>query len=162
MGFELARSLGADGRESKGGLRWAARKIGYAWKCGHWLRTNTYSRWYQIGAVFGFLKSQRKEVDMVTTSTASLGEGGRGHTLSVARLIIAGGLTAALIFILCWIGTFIPFFNPTHAYIALFTNADIRSGVALVEGTCWSLLFGALAGAAFALIYNATAALDRR
>lgn len=26
---------------------------------------------------------------------------------------------------------------------------------------CWSLLFGALLGGAFALIYNATTALDR-
>lgn len=99
---------------------------------------------------------------MATTSNASLGERERGHTLSVMRLLIAGGVTAAMVFVLCWIGTFIPFSSPTHAYIGLFTNADLSSGLALVEGTCWSLLFGALVGAAFALIYNATAALEHK
>jgi hypothetical protein len=78
------------------------------------------------------------------------------------RLIIAGGVTAAAVFILCWVGTFIPFSSPKHAYISLFTNADISSGRALAEGTYWSLLFGTLVGAIFAFIYNATAAFDRR
>jgi hypothetical protein len=78
------------------------------------------------------------------------------------RLLFAGGVTAGVVFVLCWIGTFIPFSSPTHAYIGLFTNADTNSGQALAEGTLWSLLFGVLVGAAFALIYNATAALDRR
>jgi hypothetical protein len=77
-------------------------------------------------------------------------------------LLIAGGATAAIVFVLCWVGTFIPFSSPTHAYIGLFTNADVSSVQALAEGTCWSLLFGALVGAAFALIYNATAALGRK
>jgi hypothetical protein len=81
------------------------------------------------------------------------------HSLGVARLAVASGITAGAIFVLCWIGTFVPFSSPTHAYIRLFTNADINSGLALAEGTCWSLLFGFLVGAVFALIYNATASL---
>ena len=85
-----------------------------------------------------------------------------GRVLNVARLAIAGGVTAAVVFVLCWLGTFIPFSSPTHAYIMLFTDADVSSSLALLEGTCWSLLFGALVGAAFALIYNAIAALDRK
>lgn len=99
---------------------------------------------------------------MATASTALLDKSERGITLNVMRLIITGGVTAAVVFVLCWIGTFVPFSSPTHAYISLFTNADISSGQALVEGTCWSLLFGALVGAAFALIYNTTAAFDRK
>jgi hypothetical protein len=99
---------------------------------------------------------------MATASTASLREGERGHILSVMRLIIAGGATAAIVFVLCWVGTFIPFSSPTHAYIGLFTYADIGSGQALAEGTLWSFLFGALVGAIFGFIYNATAALGRR
>ena len=98
---------------------------------------------------------------MATVSTSPISKSERGGTLSVLRLLIAGGVTAAVIFVLCWLGTFVPFSSPTHAYINLFTNADLRSGLALAQGTCWSLLFGALVGAAFALIYNATAALDR-
>ena len=99
---------------------------------------------------------------MATASSVSLSEGERGHTVSVMRLIIAGGFTAAVVFVLCWAGTFVPFSSPTHAYLSLFTNADLSSGRALAEGTLWSLLFGALVGAAFALIYNATAPLGRR
>lgn len=81
--------------------------------------------------------------------------------LGVTRMLASGGLTAGAIFVLCWLGTFIPFASPTHDSIGLFTAADASSPTALAEGLCWSLLFGALVGAAFALIYNATAALDR-
>lgn len=105
---------------------------------------------------------RRKEVIMATSSTARSRESEGGHMLSAMRLMLAGGVTAAVVFVLCWVGTFIPFSSPTHAYIGLFTNADISSGRALAEGTCWSLLFGALVGAAFAFIYNGTAALGRR
>jgi hypothetical protein len=84
------------------------------------------------------------------------------HRLGVVRLGLTGGLTAGLIFILCWIGTRVPISSPTHAYIGLFTPADMTSVTALLEGTLWSLLFGALAGGVFALVYNALAGLDRR
>ena len=99
---------------------------------------------------------------MATVSTAPYGERERGRTLSVMRVIVAGGLTAAVVFVLCWLGTFIAFSSPTHAYIGLFTNAEVSSVQALAEGALWSLLFGALVGAVFGLIYNATAALGRR
>lgn len=97
---------------------------------------------------------------MATASSASFREAGR--TLSLVRLPVAVGLTSAVVFVICWLGTFIPFSSPTHAYIGLFTYADFNSGQALVEGTCWSLLFGILVGAVFAIIYNATAAFDRK
>lgn len=99
---------------------------------------------------------------MATTSHTTLAETDRSHMLSVTRLLVAGGVTAAAVFILCWVGIFVPFSSPTHAYISLFTNADMSSGRALAEGTLWSLLFGALVGALFALVYNATAPLGRR
>lgn len=99
---------------------------------------------------------------MATTSTSALPERERLHTLSVVRLALVAGLTAGLVFVLCWLGTFIPFSSPTHAYISLFTDADTSSGLALAQGTCWSLLFGGLVGSVLALIYNATAALERK
>lgn len=98
---------------------------------------------------------------MATTSIDRAGEFERANSVSIGRLGVAGGATAAIVFILCWLGTFVPFSSPTHAYISLFTNADVNSGLALVEGTCWSLLFGALVGAVFALVYNATAPFGR-
>ena len=99
---------------------------------------------------------------MATAPTAPLREAGVGHTVSVTRLLIAGGATAAVVFVLCWVGTFVTFSSPTHAYIGLFTNAEISSGQALVEGTLWSLLFGGLVGVVFVLIYNATEAIGRK
>jgi hypothetical protein len=99
---------------------------------------------------------------MATVTTAPLSDIERSHTLNVMRLLVAGGVTAAVIFVFCWTGAFLPYSSPTHAYIGLFTYADINSGQALAEGTCWSFLFGAIVGAVFALIYNATAAFGRR
>jgi hypothetical protein len=84
------------------------------------------------------------------------------HSLGVVRFAATGGVTAAVIFVLCWIGTFVPFSSPTHAYIGLFTPAEMRSVTALAEGTLWSLLFGTLSGALFAAVYNLFTGLDRR
>lgn len=99
---------------------------------------------------------------MATLHPASLTQSREAHTLSALRLATAGGITAAVLFLLCWLGTFLPFSSPTHAYITLLTNAEMSSGLALVEGLCWSLLFGLLSGAVFALVYNATASLGHR
>jgi hypothetical protein len=92
------------------------------------------------------------------TQTAS----GAVRTLGVTRLLITGAATAAVVFVVCWLGTFVPFGSSTHAYIGLFTSAEISSGRALAEGTAWSLLFGGLVAGLFALIYNRAGALVRR
>ena len=99
---------------------------------------------------------------MATVVPTALTEVREARRVSVTRLSVTSGVSAAVIFVLCWIGTFVPFSSPTHAYIGLFTNADYSSVTALFEGTCWSLLFGLIVGAVFALIYNATAPLGRR
>jgi hypothetical protein len=84
------------------------------------------------------------------------------HRIGVLRLALTGAITAGLVFVLCWLGTFIPFSSPTHAYIGLFTPAEMNSGGALVEGAVWSFLFGGLSGAVLAWVYNALGGLDRR
>ena len=84
------------------------------------------------------------------------------HHLGIVRLAAIGGVGAAVIFVLCWLGSFIPFASPTHAYIGLFTLADMQSGTALVEGSIWSLLFGGISGALIAVIYNLFAGFERR
>jgi hypothetical protein len=84
------------------------------------------------------------------------------HSLSVVRLLVTGAVTSAVIFVLCWIGTFIPYTSPSHAYIGLFTNAEISSVRALIEGGLWSVLFGGFAVALFALVYNSVAGFARR
>ena len=98
---------------------------------------------------------------MATASGAPLPEADRLHTLSVIRMLVAGGLTASAVFLLCWVGAVLPYAGPTHAYIGLFTAADYTVGQALAEGLSWSLLFGGTVGAIFALIYNVTAYFGR-
>lgn len=82
--------------------------------------------------------------------------------IGVLRLAATIGVGSALIFVLCWLGTFISFSSPTHAYIGLFTLADTQSVRALTEGTIFSLLFGLVSGSIIALLYNLFAGLDRR
>lgn len=99
---------------------------------------------------------------MATVAPAALADVPEAHRVSVIRLSVATGVSAAVIMVLCWIGTFVPFSSPTHAYIGLFTNAEYSSATALFQGVCWSFAFGLIVGAVFALIYNATAPLGRR
>jgi hypothetical protein len=89
-------------------------------------------------------------------------DGSVGHSIGVPRLAATLSVGAALIFGLCWLGAFIPVSSPTHAYIGLFTSAQPNSGAALLEGTFWSFLFGALTGTLLAMLYNRFAPLDRR
>ncbi len=81
--------------------------------------------------------------------------------IGVFRLAVTAGVAAGVIFVLCWIGTFITFASPTHAYIGLFTTADTQSIQALIEGGALSLLFGVLSGGLIAALYNLFAGLDR-
>jgi hypothetical protein len=82
--------------------------------------------------------------------------------LGVVRLAVTGALAAAIFFILCWIGAAIGLGPATHGYIGLFTDAPMASTTALVIGTCWSFVFGLVAGGLIALLYNLLATLDRR
>ncbi len=84
------------------------------------------------------------------------------HKIGVLRLGLTGAITAAIVFVLCWLGTFIPFSSPTHAYIGLFTPNEMNSAGALGEGTAWSFLFGGLSGAILATVYNFLGRLERR
>jgi hypothetical protein len=75
--------------------------------------------------------------------------------LNIAHVAVTSGLTATLVFVLCWLGTLIPLSGPTHAYIGLFAVAPVSSLLALAQGSCWSLFFGGLVGGIFAAISNA-------
>lgn len=85
-----------------------------------------------------------------------------GSRIGVLRLAAATGAAAWLIFVLCWLGTFVAYSSPTHAYIGLFTSAETHSVAALADGGTWSLLFGLFSGGIVAALYNLFAGLDRR
>jgi hypothetical protein len=92
----------------------------------------------------------------MTTDTLAI------QRIGVLRLALTGGITAALIFVLCWLGTRVPFASPTHAYISLFTPADVGSNGALASGLVWSFLFGGLCGGVLAAVYNLLGSLERK
>lgn len=83
------------------------------------------------------------------------------HRLGVLRVALTGAITAAVVFVLRWLGTFVPFSSPTHAYIGLFTQAEMSSVAALAQGICWSFLSGGLSGVVFAAVYNALGPIER-
>ena len=67
-----------------------------------------------------------------------------------------------IFYAICWLGAFLPIGPAPHMYLALFTTAEITSSLALIQGLCWSLVFGVIAGSLIAFIYNLLAPLDRR
>lgn len=91
---------------------------------------------------------------MATQSTAT-------RRIGVLRLALTGAITAAVVFVLCWLGTFIPFSSPTHVCIGLFTPFPMNSFAALCQGIGWSFLFGGLSGALFGSVYNMLDSLER-
>ena len=84
------------------------------------------------------------------------------HNLGVLRFALTGALAAAIFYVFCWVGALLPIGPATHMYLQLFTNAELTSSLALVQGVCWSIGFGLIAGALIAAVYNALAFLDRR
>lgn len=81
------------------------------------------------------------------------------NRIGIFHLAATGSLTAAIIFEISWLGTYMSFASPTHAYIGLFTLANIQSETALLEGSLWSFLIGGLSGGLIAAIYNMLAGL---
>lgn len=85
------------------------------------------------------------------------------HQLGVARLALTGATAATIFYGLCWLAAQVTSFGPvTHMYLQLFTNAELSSTAALVQGGLWSIAFGLLGGALVAAAYNALAFIDRR
>ena len=96
---------------------------------------------------------------MATTINETIGSGRRANILHLA---LTGALAAGVFYVICWVGAFLPLGPATHMYLALFTNAEINSSLALVQGLCWSLGFGLIAGTLIAFFYNLLTCFDRR
>ena len=96
---------------------------------------------------------------MATTTNETNRSSGKANVL---RFALTGALAAGIFYVICWLGAFLPIGPATHMYLALFTSAEINSGLALVQGLCWSLGFGLIAGSLIAFIYNLLGSLDRR
>ena len=84
------------------------------------------------------------------------------QSLSIVRVALAGAAAAATFFAICWLGSFLPIGPASHQYLQLFTKADPASAIALVQGVCWSVAFGLIAGGLFATFYNLFAGMGKR
>ena len=82
--------------------------------------------------------------------------------VGVVRFALTGAIASGVFFLLCWVGMFLPFGAASHMYIQLFTQAEITSGLALAQGLCWSVIFGAVAGLLISVTYNALSVFDAR
>jgi len=74
--------------------------------------------------------------------------------LSVVRCAATGAAVLSAILVLCWLAAAL--FGPmgSHMYMTMFTLSAPGSFIALAAGLCWSIIFGALVGALFAVFYN--------
>lgn len=85
---------------------------------------------------------------------ASISIDGRSATKSqLLHFPLVGALVFGIIFVGCWLFAFTPV-SATHAFIGLFTTAETTSQIALVEGLCWSLVFGAWTGFLIAAVHK--------
>jgi hypothetical protein len=89
------------------------------------------------------------EVKMENRSTVTV-----GPRLDFLRCAATGTAVLASLFVFCWIGAAIGDLRFSHMFIQLFTTAPVGSVVALAQGACWALGFGAIMGALFAFFYN--------
>lgn len=83
------------------------------------------------------------------------------HTQS--RLSISGlgwGFSAALatLFVLCMLGALFVPIRAAHGYVALFSEADIRSTRIWIDGLVWAVVVGWLIALVLGTVYNWTIA----
>ena len=81
--------------------------------------------------------------------------------LGLLRCGLTGAVVLAMLFGLCWVGTAVGLTGVSHMFVSLFTLAPVASGAAFGIGLWWSLVFGGVAGALIAIIYNAFSFLGR-
>lgn len=81
---------------------------------------------------------------MATETTASV---------SILRATVASALTFGVLFAACWVGIGANI-AVSHMFVSLFTARPAETFAALVDGLCWSVLFGALFGLLNSLLYG--------
>ena len=77
------------------------------------------------------------------------------RTLSLSAAAVGLSLALVALFIVCAVVQLIaPDIQVTHAWVGLFTTAELPSPRAWIEGILFSVVFGLVAGAIFVLGYN--------
>jgi S1-C subfamily serine protease len=79
------------------------------------------------------------------------------QTLSPSAAAVGLSVALIVLFVLCALAELVaPGLRVAHAWVGLFTTAPVQSLQAWIEGLVFSVVFGAIAGAVFALGYSAT------
>ncbi len=77
------------------------------------------------------------------------------ETLSLSAAVVGLSVALVALFVICAVVQLVaPDIQATHAWIGLFTTAELPSLRAWIEGIVFSVVFGAIAGAIFVLAYN--------
>lgn len=87
---------------------------------------------------------------MTETEIKSLSTG----RLGIVHCAVTGAVALGIIFVACWLGAVFTSMPVTHMFISMFTPAAVSSPAALIQGSCWSLVFGAWAGFVIAVVSN--------
>jgi len=83
----------------------------------------------------------------------------KNRTLSLLGSAMALSVALVVLFVACAIvGLVAPDLRFAHAWIGLFTTAQMNSPQAWLEGLFFSLVLGIVAGSIFAAVHNAVAA----
>jgi hypothetical protein len=83
------------------------------------------------------------------------------HRLGVGRCVATGGLGLPAFYALFWVGAFFAPHAP-HRLLNLFSAEKAGTMLSLFEGMGFAMIFGGIAGALIAGIYNALAPIDGR
>ena len=78
----------------------------------------------------------------------------RTSHLDILRAAFAGAAVLVILYVVCWLGAAFGSLAVSHMFISLFTNQPPASQAALIEGSAWSVVFGALSGALIAFFFN--------
>jgi len=74
--------------------------------------------------------------------------------VGIIRFALTGALASITVFAICWLGAALGIKLVTHMYIGLFTDAEMSSGLALLQGACLAFLSGLVGGGLIAFFYN--------
>ena len=83
------------------------------------------------------------------------------RSVGILHFAVVGAVVLGIVFVACWLLAFTPI-PVTHAFIALFTTAEMTSSTAFVQGLCWSLVFGAWVGFLVAVVNRLVTSIGMR
>ena len=80
----------------------------------------------------------------------------------LVRFGVTGALTFAALFLVYWLVSLLQVGSPRLMLYRALSNDGLLSSHALLQGLCWSLTFGLIAGVLVALVYGGSGRFSRK